>query len=99
MKDNANYIGLQIARFGAVNVQQLLKLCSGKCGQSSIYRSIRKLMDSGCVKRISHPGKAIVGFTASPDLYELVYGKGHTRATGTPVHHLEHSIVRADALI
>ncbi len=99
MKSNHLFLAHQIARFGAMSIQQMQFACTGKCHRATLYRMLNDLIKKRLVKRISHYGKSSFLYSPTTDLYELIYGDDLKRNTGLNGANLLHAEAVADALL
>jgi hypothetical protein len=99
MKKYAPFLSLQLARFGALTIPQMIGLCQGSCQKSTLYRTIGQWTKQGLLRRITHPVKSIIAYAATPALYALVYGSEHQRRIGIRETELSHSLFFSDVMI
>jgi hypothetical protein len=99
MKKHVPFLLHQIARFGVLTVPQMKYLCMHRCKQSSLYASLRELLRSKHVTRVSHPMGTQIGYSATMQTYAELYGPDHHRASGARIADLSHAISCAEAMI
>ena len=74
MKDYGPYLLLQIARFGALTVPQMLRVCEGKCKRSSMYWALGELVEGHFVYPILNPASRARAYYATKEGREYVLG-------------------------
>lgn len=99
MRENVPFLAHQIARFGALTIQQMRYMCNDRFSRSAIYRTLAQLMRDQYLGRISHSSKPLVGYAARPEIYQLVYGESHQRHTGPRGKELEHTLLCTEVMI
>ena len=99
MRTYAPYLLYQIARFGALTVPQMLRVCDGMCARSSLYRALGELVDGKFVYPILNPATRTRAYYATPDGKESVFGAELTSAAVVRARDLDHTILCAEVLL
>lgn len=99
MKNYAPYLMFQIARFGALTVPQMQKLCQGKCRRSSLYRALSELEKGDYVYPLLNPASRTRAYYATKEGREYVFGEEVTCATGIRTQDLDHTLQCAEILM
>ena len=99
MNEVTLYILHQIAKFGALTIHQLEKLCLGRCSRATIYRNLNNLIQAGCVMRVSHPLKITFAFAATSTGFKAIYSVPEKDVPALPLQELSHTLACADAML
>lgn len=99
MKEHTPFLAHQIARFGTLTIRQMRTICHGQCSRATLYRTLGQFIQSKYVIRLTHQMKPLIGYAATPKLFELIYGQKHERHTGVRIRELEHTVACAEAMI
>lgn len=99
MRNYAPYLLYQIARFGALSVPQMLKICEGKCKRSSLYRTLSKLVEGDYVYPILNPASRTRAYYATMEGRRYVFGDHVALTSGVKTAELDHAIQCAEILL
>lgn len=99
MKNVASFLMIQLARFGALTIPQMLLLCSGLCSRATLYRTLQKLAEYDLILRAAHPKKDLITYVATHELIKTVYGKNAPEIPELRIGDLCHTVAVAQTLI
>ncbi len=99
MRNYAPYLMYQLARFGALTVPQMLRICDGVCKRSSLYRALSELVDGKYVYPILNPASRTRGYYATKEGREWVQGTERQLTAGVRTQELDHTILCAEFLL
>jgi hypothetical protein len=99
MKSYAPYLLYQVSRFGALTVNQMLRICEGKCGRSSLYRALGELVDGGFVYPIMNPATRTRAYYSTLNGRRYVFGREQGLTPGVRSPELDHTILSAETLL
>ena len=99
MKAYSPYLLYQVARFGALTIPQLLKVCEGKCKRSSLYRSLRKLINEDFIYPILNPATSTRAYYATAEGRRYAFGNDQLLTAGVKPAELDHTVLCAEILM
>ncbi len=99
MKNYRSYLLYQMARFGALTVPQILRICEGKCRKSTMYRTLSELVKGDYVYPILNPASRTRAYYATQEGREYILGKHEPLTTGVRTRELDHTILCAEILM
>lgn len=93
------YLIYQITRFGALTVEQMIRLCDGKATRSSIYRTLKKLKEADFVASVNDPNSEVRAYYATKEGREYALGEHTVLTPGTRPREINHTLACAEALL
>src|SRR5689334_19187398 len=99
MNPYTRYLLHQQARFGALRVDQMLRICEGKCKISALYKAIKRLGDLKFLSLMMDMDSRARAYYPTTLGKKAVFGNDYRGASGIRSDELGHTLDVTDVLL